>query len=258
MVRVAILRATLDELVDRGYAGMTVQGVATRAGVNKTSVYRRWGTKPALLADALLSSAALVVPPDTGALRTDLFAPWRTAPRGRERGDPSRTVAVSRALTASREPEVAEVHRLLWRQRLELVRTAVERAVIRGELPPGADPELLLDLLVGPFQSRVISRGAQPDAAFFAHVMEAAVRAVGARPVQTPVAVARKQGLPRRSRSRLDVRSALPDEAVRPRAHSHGPVPTSFHRRCGGAPTPNGAPSRLVTELSATIGVPVE
>jgi AcrR family transcriptional regulator len=209
-VRAAVLGAALDELVERGCAGMTVQGVATRAAVNKTSVYRRWGTKAALLADALLSSAGVVVPPDTGALRTDLFALWRTAPRGRERGDLSRTVAVSRALTASPDPEVAEVHRLLWQQRLELVHTAVDRAVARRELPAGADPELLLDLLVGPFQSRVISRGAQPDPVFFAHVMEAAVRAVGARPIQAPVAVAQKQALPLRSRSRREARPAVP------------------------------------------------
>ncbi len=131
--------------------------------------------------------------------------------------------------------------------------------MIHGELPPGADPELLLDLLVGPFQSRVISRGAQPDAAFFAHVMEAAVRAVGALPRADPSGCGAKARAPP-SQPISTGRSVGP---ARRGQYARGrtlmsPVPTSFHRRCGGAPTPNGAPSRLVTELSATIGVPVE
>ncbi len=237
---------------------MTVQGVATRAGVNKTSVYRRWGTKPALLADALLSSTALVVPPDTGALRTDLFALWRTAPRGRERGDPSQTVAVSRALTASREPEVAEVHRLLWRQRLELVRTAVERAVIRGELHRAPTPSYSSTCWSA--RSRV---GSSPGA-----------RRPGTRSSRTswkqPCAPSgrapcRPQWLWRESKGSPSqpISTGRSVGPARRGQYARGrtlmsPVPTSFHRRCGGAPTPNGAPSRLVTELSATIGVPVE
>jgi len=184
-VRAAVLSATLDELVDRGYPAMSVQGVAERAGVHKTSLYRRWGSKGALLADALLSSSAAVASAsDTGALRTDLFALWRTAPAGPGRNDGARTVAVSRALAAAAaDPDVAAVHALLWERRLDLVRAAVDRAVARGELPPGADPELLLDLLIGPFQTRVIARGQAPDAAFLLRVMEVAVQAVGAEPV---------------------------------------------------------------------------
>jgi AcrR family transcriptional regulator len=163
---------------------MTVQGVAARAGVHKTSLYRRWGSTGALLADALLANSAPVTPaPDTGALRTDLFALWRTAPPGRGGGNLGRTVEVSRALAAAADdPEVAAVHALLWQRRLDLVRTAVERAVGRGELPPDADAELLHDLLIGPFQTRVISRGQAPDPDFLVRVMEAAVQAVGAKP----------------------------------------------------------------------------
>jgi AcrR family transcriptional regulator len=181
-VRAAVLAATLDELVERGYAAMTVQGVAARAGVHKTSLYRRWSSKGALLADALLATSAPAPPaPDTGALRTDLFGLWRTVPPGR--GGPDRTVAISRALAAAAaDPDVAAVHALLWQRRLDLVTTAVDRAVARGELPPGADPELLLDLLVGPFQTRVISRGRAPDTTFLLRVLEAAVHAVGASP----------------------------------------------------------------------------
>src|SRR5579864_1578870 len=155
-VRAAALEATLDELVDRGYAAMTIQGIAARAGVNKTSLYRRWGSKGALLADALLAEVPeMPVPPDTGELRRDLLVLWSTAPPLRRPGDFDRPVAVSRALAAAGDdPDVAAAHRVLWERRLELVRIVVDRAVARGELPAGADAELLMDLLVGAFQSR--------------------------------------------------------------------------------------------------------
>src|SRR5579863_7338677 len=103
-VRARVLEATLDELVESGYAGMTVQGVAARAGVNKTSLYRRWGSKGGLLADALLSSSSdLTDPADTGNLRQDLLVLWATSPTapGARRLDFTRPVAVSRALAAA-------------------------------------------------------------------------------------------------------------------------------------------------------------
>jgi AcrR family transcriptional regulator len=183
-VRATVLEATLDELVERGYAEMTVQGIADRAGVNKTSLYRRWRGKGGLLAEALTSmSMAATEPPDTGSLRRDLLALWQTAPRGRTAGDVSRAVAVSRALAAaSVDPTVAEAHARLWQRRLELIGLVVDRAVRRGEVPAGADPELLMDLLFGPFHTRVIARGRPADVAFLTQVMEAALHAIGARP----------------------------------------------------------------------------
>jgi AcrR family transcriptional regulator len=183
-VRSAVLDATLDELVDHGYAAMTIHGIARRAGVNKTSLYRRWGTKGALLAEALASmSPDAPAPPDTGDVRTDLLVLWSTAPPPRRPGDFARPVAVSRALAAAdSDPAVAAAHHLLWQRRLELIKVVVERAVSRGQLPPEADPELLMDLLFGPFHTRVIARGQRPSLRFLTQVMEAALHAVGAGP----------------------------------------------------------------------------
>jgi AcrR family transcriptional regulator len=183
-VRASVLEATLDELVERGYTEMTVQGIADRAGVNKTSLYRRWRGKGGLLAEALRSmSMPTTEPPDTGSLRRDLLVLWQTAPRSGTRGDVTRAVAVSRALAAaSVDPIVAEAHARLWRRRLELVGVVVDRAVQRGEVPAGADPELLMDLLFGPFHARVIARGCPANVEFLIEVMEAALHAIGASP----------------------------------------------------------------------------
>ncbi len=186
-VRRAVLEATLDELVDRGYSAMTIQGIASRAGVNKTSLYRRWGTKGALLADALLATSAPPAdPPDTGDVRTDLVGLWMIAPAPVRIGELSRPVAVSRALAAAADdPDVSAAHQALWGRRLALVKVIVDRAVQRGQLPAGADPALLMDLLFGPFLARVVNRGEAPTATFLKQTLESALHAVGARPAAT-------------------------------------------------------------------------
>src|SRR5262249_31872929 len=72
-VRAAVLAATLAELAARGSAALTVDDVARRAGVHKTTVYRRWNDRESLVADALTDLAAADVPvPDTGSVETDL------------------------------------------------------------------------------------------------------------------------------------------------------------------------------------------
>jgi AcrR family transcriptional regulator len=74
----AILTATLGILRELGYRGLTVGGVAARAGVGRPTIYRRWSSKPALVVAALVESARLAVPlVDTGSLREDLIAVQR-------------------------------------------------------------------------------------------------------------------------------------------------------------------------------------
>ena len=78
----AILAATLRILQEKGYGGLTIEGVAARAGVGRPTIYRRWPSKPALVVAALVQSARLAVPVlDTGSLRRDLIA--RPTPSGR-------------------------------------------------------------------------------------------------------------------------------------------------------------------------------
>src|ERR1700722_17936342 len=69
-----ILRATLEILFDKGYAGLTIDGVATRTGVGRPTIYRRWRSKPALVIAAISQSVGLTPTPDTGSVRDDLLA----------------------------------------------------------------------------------------------------------------------------------------------------------------------------------------
>src|SRR5579872_3964280 len=70
----AILDVTLEILNDKGYARLTIDGVAAKAGVGRPTIYRRWSSKPALVIAALTQSPQLSLTPDTGALREDLLA----------------------------------------------------------------------------------------------------------------------------------------------------------------------------------------
>src|SRR5699024_3491907 len=70
----AIEQSTIDELVEHGYTAMTINGIATRAGVHRTTIYRRWPDKDALVVHVLLELSRKELPlPDTGGFVEDLI-----------------------------------------------------------------------------------------------------------------------------------------------------------------------------------------
>ena len=177
-MRTAVLTAALDELADYGYIGINMQRLAERAQVNKTTLYRRWGTKGALIADALIAGSEGLEPVDTGSLRGDLMALNATMPAasaGRDRL--AQAAAISNALDQMPdEPDVLAAREALWSRRLEIVEAAVGRAKERGEIRADADPELILDVLFGAFHTRVVSRRQPLTAEFLAGIAEVVLR----------------------------------------------------------------------------------
>ena len=159
MVREAVLRATLTELVESGYAGLSFDRVATRAGVHRTTVYRRWGNREDLVADALLTQAAQdVLIPDTGSLNGDLslllgaIVANLTSPLGG---------GLVRALVseAAQSPGIAVAGRKFWSTRFSGVAVVLRRAAERGELPDGVDTDLFIEALVAPVFFRLLVTG---------------------------------------------------------------------------------------------------
>ncbi len=155
-VRTAVLAATVDELSEHGYAAFTVDNVAQRAGVHKTTVYRRWPDRDALIAEALADSVAAEIPiPDTGSVEEDLRAlarslvAWIRSPSGRA------VLAVMLANTAG-EPAPPDVSRHAFRDRIRKTLPVVGRAVERGELPAGTNPAELIKTLVAPIYFRAL------------------------------------------------------------------------------------------------------
>ncbi|GIM93664.1 TetR/AcrR family transcriptional regulator [Paractinoplanes toevensis] len=158
--RLAVLQAADDLLVEHGFARLTVEAIAQRAGVAKQTIYRWWPSKTDILLDAFITDAAEeLTPPDTGDLITDLRAHLTAVARFLTMSDAG---AVFRALTA----ESLHDPRLAARLRAEYLsaqrardRLPLQRAVARGDLPAPADIDAMADRLVGPLYYRALVTG---------------------------------------------------------------------------------------------------
>jgi AcrR family transcriptional regulator len=161
-----VLDSALKELARVGLERLSVPEVAALAGVNKTSVYRRWATKQDLVRAALAHSMGHVHDvPDTGALASDLaalagvVAAFITSPKGM---GVVRTVFAD-GHSAAMKAQVAS----MWQEAGgDLPRVVVERAIARGELSPGADVELLLFTIAGALLHRIFIEREATDPAW--------------------------------------------------------------------------------------------
>lgn len=150
-----IAQAALDLFGEAGWAGFAMETVARRAGVGKASLYLRWSSKEALLADAVTLRMARVTDVDTGTLRgdltelavqmLDLFA------------GPASRAAMRLNLEADAIPGVAEHYEGIRRSQVLAARAMVRRGIARGELAPDAPVTLLLDTLAGGAMMHVLS-----------------------------------------------------------------------------------------------------
>ncbi len=150
-----MIEALYAELVEKGLGGVTMDGLARRAGVNKTTLYRRWGSKEAVVLDAMLERGEQLVPiPDTGALGDDLLAVGREIAASLATPE---SEAIVRAGAAERsDSEIADAARSFWQVRFRLLGEMVERAVQRGELPKGTDPKPIVEGLLGGIYLRML------------------------------------------------------------------------------------------------------
>lgn len=160
----AILDAAIEILADSGIEALTVEGIAARAGVGKTTIYRRWPNKELLLVEALsglvTSDGTL---PDHGAIRDDLLAIVRGI-RARYADGPFGRVLPALLSAQLRRPEFAAIVReQIVEPRRALVLGIVQRAVDRGELRADIDPELVFDMVTAPLFYRSVVLGRLPD-----------------------------------------------------------------------------------------------
>ncbi|MGV9790882.1 TetR/AcrR family transcriptional regulator [Streptomyces sp. NPDC003435] len=154
-VRKAVLDAAVESLVEGGTARFAIGDIARRAGVNETSVYRRWRTRENLLVDAMLAASDRHVPvPDTGSVREDLRA--FAAVVADYLNDPLGSALARAAVVAVDDPEIAEARERFWHTRIDLAAVMIERGIARGEVRPGTDPRVALEALISPLHSRVL------------------------------------------------------------------------------------------------------
>ena len=171
-VRASVLAATIEELAESGYPALTLDAVARRAGVHKTTLYRRWGTREALVLEAMLENVRVLVPvPDTGSLREDLLA---LASAGGATASSPAGEAVVRAVVAAgaHDPALAAANQRFWSERLAMDGEIVTRAIARGEAPEGTDPEAVIEAVLGPVYFRLLVTGERPDREFIERIVD--------------------------------------------------------------------------------------
>jgi AcrR family transcriptional regulator len=152
----AILEATLDVLVETGYAKLSIEAVAQRAGVHRPAVYRRWPTKLDLVAAAMSSIAPAVAAPTTGDTREDLVELVSNVASMLLRNPRSRLALRLAAEIAVDEQLAALVNSRTVQPRRAIARGILDRAIERGEIRPDLDVELVCDLLVGSLYTRAL------------------------------------------------------------------------------------------------------
>ena len=181
-----VLEATVDALAHGGYANLSFDEVAARAGVSRTTVYRRWATKQELVRAALLRMCeeCAGAARDMGTIRADLLehARVRLIDDRRER---ERSAGLMRALMAEFEDsELLALARLIRERVQQPVIATIERAIARGELPAGTDPQLVMEAIFGPLYNRVGVFGEvvqEADAARLVDLVLAGARAGAAK-----------------------------------------------------------------------------
>ncbi|UGT55268.1 TetR/AcrR family transcriptional regulator [Nocardia asteroides] len=170
-VRTAVLTATLEQVTEHGIEGLTIGDVAARAGVAETTIYRRWGTRTTLIAEAITDLAAAGNPvPDTGALRSDLRVLAEQVAQLISTPGIARLVGTTIALSA--DPEVDAARRRFWNHRFEESSRIITKAIERGELPARVNPREVLETLSAPLYFRLLVGEKPIDDAFIARCID--------------------------------------------------------------------------------------
>ena len=170
----AIIRATVELLIEGGYQSLTMEQVQRRAGVGKATIYRRWASKEELVKDAIQYFGSELPVPDTGTLAGDYAEISGAVLRiARDRGG---ALLMPRLLVeASGDPELHAIfNATLVEPRRRVLRIALERARERGELRADVDIELTIDMIAGPVIYRFLITGGEiaPTAAAAPRILE--------------------------------------------------------------------------------------
>jgi AcrR family transcriptional regulator len=173
-----VLTATAQELSEVGYAALRIEAVAARAGVNKTTVYRRWPSRAALVT-AAIEHVRMQPPPETGVLEVDLVAFLLNTVRfaaTKVGAGIIRVIQMERG-HVELDPVIVSLRLAARRRRTDLV----ARAIARGDLPADTDPQLVADVALSFVLYRIMNLAEPPTEAELRTVVETIIEGVRTR-----------------------------------------------------------------------------
>jgi AcrR family transcriptional regulator len=188
-----VLAAGYELLMERGYERYSMDEVAQRAGVAKTTLYRRWPTRDHLVVAVVAKIQDEVPVTDTGDIRHDLVTYLEAIVAGLDRmrrvgrpatpDDRSAGLVAEITAAAARHPDVGEAVRALFARRNALPLALLESARARGDLHPGARPDLLFDALAGAVYYRLLITGEPFDGAYATGLVDQVLAGAAAMPI---------------------------------------------------------------------------
>jgi AcrR family transcriptional regulator len=171
----AIMRATLEELARADYGGLSIEQVAARARVNKTTVYRHWPTKADLVRSALsLVAESHHIGESSGSIRRDLVEMARTMVEFASSFEGQSLIRLR--LLDNPEPELAKIASTLQATNAQRRARVVREAIARGEVREDADPALILDLLSGTLHFLLFIKKRTVDDRTIARIVDVVLR----------------------------------------------------------------------------------
>ncbi len=180
--RAAVLAAAADLVAEAGVPALTIEAVAARSGVAKTTIYRHWPSRAALVVDAVHGMGCGMDAPATGVLRDDLVALLgRLAAELRD--SPWAAALAGLADAAQRDPEMATLQREVIRRSARGLDAVLDAAAARGDLPAPVDRSRAAMLLAGPlFFRRLVSLEPLDEPGLVESVVDAVLPSLVGRP----------------------------------------------------------------------------
>ncbi|HEU5152628.1 MAG TPA: TetR/AcrR family transcriptional regulator [Iamia sp.] len=175
----AALEATVALLLEAGVEGVTLEEVASRSGVAKSTLYRHFGSREGLIAKAAKGCVIEHPTPDTGSLADDLrYLFGRFSHKEEER---TLTQLLPLLIDAAkRDPDISAIVESVFAERKRPLRTVLQLAQLRGEISRDLDLDTALAMVVGPFTYRRLVEQREADDAFIEAVLNGAIAALRA------------------------------------------------------------------------------
>ena len=180
-VDAAVMDAARALLAERGFAGTTVEAIASRAGVGKATIYRRWATREDLLLAATTTGLPDIPTPDTGNLRDDLRVVFTTLAAQLRTAGPASYLG-DLIGESTRNPAKRKDFQAFIDQRRSLCAEIVAKARKRGEVRKSVDPDLVLDLISGSIFYRKLFAEDAADTTYVERAIDAVLDGILADP----------------------------------------------------------------------------